>query len=153
MITHNRIKENQYIQFQILRSGSGNISFDMCIKSAILWEPLIIKILALTSDNRLFNQLLEILIFYCKFEIDDLTGKKLNVQERTNIYYDEIIKLHRAVFERFSKLENFSLANVASVDSYNELVTKLSPVSNSEPSGQSFNRGFFLELISYAYSI
>ncbi|XP_074604592.1 RNA helicase aquarius [Brevipalpus obovatus] len=123
--------------------------------------------LAQRPEGRLFNQLLEILTFYCKFEIDDLTGKEMSVQEMTKIHYDEVGKLQRTAFERNPKLRNFSLANVASIDDraaltkhfsklteseLKDLLDQLSLLNVSGSSEQSFGRDFFLELIPYVYA-
>lgn len=73
------------------------------------------------EEGRLFSQLLEMLQFYTRFEINDHTGEALTDRDTLQIHYDRITALQRAVFKDFPELRQFALANVASIDSRNAL--------------------------------
>ncbi|XP_023216300.1 intron-binding protein aquarius-like [Centruroides sculpturatus] len=73
------------------------------------------------EEGRLFSQLLEMLQFYTRFEINDHTGEALTERNTLQIHYDRITALQRAVFKDFPELKQFALANVASIDSRSAL--------------------------------
>ncbi|XP_008556253.1 RNA helicase aquarius [Microplitis demolitor] len=67
-------------------------------------------------EGNLFGQLLEMLKFYAKFEIDEKTGDTLTDHDMTHIHYEKITSLQKASFAKFPDLRSFAMANVASVD-------------------------------------
>lgn len=60
--------------------------------------------------------------FYARFEISDETGDPLTDHDMTQIHYSKITSLQKAAFAKFPDLRNFSLANVASVDTRDALL-------------------------------
>nr|XP_033807712.1 RNA helicase aquarius isoform X1 [Geotrypetes seraphini] len=83
------------------------------------------------KEGHLFCQLLEMLKFYTGFEINDQTGNALTENEMTTIHYDRITSLQRAAFAHFPELYNFSLSNVAAVDTQESLLKCFGPLSPS----------------------
>ncbi|CAD6201771.1 GSCOCG00002767001-RA-CDS [Cotesia congregata] len=67
-------------------------------------------------EGNLFGQLLEMLKFYAKFEIDEKTGDALTDHDMTHIHYEKITSLQKASRAKFPELRSFAMANVASVD-------------------------------------
>lgn len=60
--------------------------------------------------------------FYCGFEINDHTGESLTDHDMTEIHYDRITSLQRAVFKNYKNDGmGFAMANVASVDTRESL--------------------------------
>ncbi|XP_014252193.1 intron-binding protein aquarius [Cimex lectularius] len=72
--------------------------------------------LAKRSEGKLFLQLLDILKFYARFEINDVTGDCLTDSQMSQIHYECVTSLQKAVFAKYPALQKFALANVASVD-------------------------------------
>ncbi|KAK3563005.1 hypothetical protein QTP86_013270 [Hemibagrus guttatus] len=66
-------------------------------------------------------ELLDMLKFYTGFEINDQTGNALTEKEMTTLHYDRITSLQRAAFAHFPELQDFSLSNVAAVDTRESL--------------------------------
>ncbi|XP_005185025.2 RNA helicase aquarius [Musca domestica] len=73
------------------------------------------------SEGKLFGQLLDMLKFYSRFEINDVTGDSLTDHDMTQIHYKKITSLQRAAFAKFPDLKLFALSNVASVDTRESL--------------------------------
>lgn len=63
--------------------------------------------------------------FYCGFEINDHGGTALTDHEMTEIHYEKITSLQRAVFKHYKSetMEEFAMSNVANVDT-RETLTK-----------------------------
>ncbi|XP_068154330.1 RNA helicase aquarius [Drosophila tropicalis] len=68
------------------------------------------------EEGKLFGQLLDMLNFYTRFEINDVTGNSLTDHDMTQLHYKKITSLQRAVFAKFPSLRVFALSNVATVD-------------------------------------
>ncbi|KAL1512806.1 hypothetical protein ABEB36_002332 [Hypothenemus hampei] len=83
-------------------------------------------------EGRLFSQLLEMLKFYTRFEINDETGDPLSDHDMTQLHYDKITSLQKAAFAKFPELRAFSLANVASVDTRKALEKHFGPLSQEQ---------------------
>jgi intron-binding protein aquarius len=66
-------------------------------------------------------QLLDMLKFYARFEINDETGDCLSEHEMTQLHYQKITSLQKAAFAKFPGLKGFALSNVANVDSRESL--------------------------------
>ncbi|KAK6621554.1 hypothetical protein RUM44_001361 [Polyplax serrata] len=79
--------------------------------------------------GNLFSQLLDMLKFYAHFEINDETGDPLTDHDMTQMHYDKITSLQKAAFARFPDLKNFSLSNVASVDTREALLNHFKSLS------------------------
>ncbi|XP_070491078.1 RNA helicase aquarius [Chironomus tepperi] len=72
-------------------------------------------------EGKLFAQLLDMLKFYARFEINDVTGDCLSDHEMAQLHYKKITSLQKAAFAKFPGLRGFALSNVASVDSRDAL--------------------------------
>ncbi|XP_017468597.1 PREDICTED: intron-binding protein aquarius [Rhagoletis zephyria] len=68
------------------------------------------------EEGKLFGQLLDMLKFYTRFEISDVTGDSLTDHQMTQLHYKKITSLQRAAFAKFPDLRLFALSNVANVD-------------------------------------
>ncbi|KAF2905333.1 hypothetical protein ILUMI_00835 [Ignelater luminosus] len=79
-------------------------------------------------EGHLFQQLLEMLKFYARFEISDESGDPLTDHDMTQMHYSKITSLQKAAFAKFPELRNFSLANVASVDTRSALLKHFGPL-------------------------
>ncbi|XP_063231396.1 RNA helicase aquarius [Bacillus rossius redtenbacheri] len=88
--------------------------------------------LAQREDGNLFSQLLDMLKFYSRFEISDETGDPLTDHDMTQIHYSLITSLQKAAFAKFPDLRSFSLANVASVDTRDNLLKHFGPLSEQK---------------------
>lgn len=66
-------------------------------------------------------QLLEMLKFYARFEINDETGDYLTDHDMAQLHYKKITSLQKAAFAKFPDLRGFALSNVASVDTRESL--------------------------------
>ncbi|XP_030376024.1 RNA helicase aquarius [Scaptodrosophila lebanonensis] len=73
------------------------------------------------EEGKLFGQLLDMLKFYTRFEINDVTGNSLTDHDMTQLHYKKITLLQRAVFAKFPTLRIFALSNVATVDNRDAL--------------------------------
>ncbi|KAH8294727.1 hypothetical protein KR018_002206 [Drosophila ironensis] len=73
------------------------------------------------EEGKLFGQLLDMLKFYTRFEINDVTGNSLTDHDMTQLHYKKITSLQRAVFAKFPSLRVFALSNVATVDNRESL--------------------------------
>lgn len=85
--------------------------------------------LANRADGNLFMQLLEMLKFYARFEINDETGDPLTDHDMTQLHYSKITSLQKAAFSKFPDLRMFALANVASVDTRDSLLEHFGSLS------------------------
>ncbi|OQR72475.1 intron-binding protein aquarius-like [Tropilaelaps mercedesae] len=88
--------------------------------------------LAGRPEGRLFLQLLDMLKFYAKFEIDDATGEALRDTDMTALHYDKIGQLQTAAFKYFPELNRFPLRNVANVDRRESLLEHIGNLSANE---------------------
>ena len=73
------------------------------------------------DEGKLFNELLEQVRFYARFEISDETGDPLDEKEMMAAHYDRITSLQKAVFKKFPEMRKFALATVASIDDRDNL--------------------------------
>ncbi|XP_076342913.1 LOW QUALITY PROTEIN: RNA helicase aquarius [Tachypleus tridentatus] len=84
------------------------------------------------EEGRLFSQLLEMLKFYSRFEINDQTGEALTDHDMMQNHYDLITALQKAAFKNFPELVRFSLSTVASVDTRNSLKKHFEPLESEK---------------------
>ncbi|XP_058118487.1 RNA helicase aquarius [Anopheles ziemanni] len=75
-----------------------------------------ISSLVMREEGHLFSQLLDMLKFYARFEINDETGDPLTDHDMTQLHYAKIKSLQKAAFAKFPNLRQFALSNVANVD-------------------------------------
>ncbi|XP_055625875.1 RNA helicase aquarius [Toxorhynchites rutilus septentrionalis] len=73
------------------------------------------------DEGNLFAQLLDMLKFYARFEINDETGDPLTDHDMTQLHYSKIKALQKAAFAKFPDLRMFALSNVANVDTRESL--------------------------------
>ncbi|RWS10743.1 intron-binding protein aquarius-like protein [Dinothrombium tinctorium] len=118
-----------------------------------------------TNDGRLFNQLLERLVFYCRFEIDDITGEALTNQQVARKHNNAIWSLQKLVFRHFPHLKKFYLSNISAIDTRENLVKHLSALNDEElilfaklvnlgdesNLKDNFDRSLILEHIAFTY--
>ncbi|CAC5409596.1 AQR [Mytilus coruscus] len=83
------------------------------------------------KEGKLFSELLDMLNAYTEFEIDDTTGEALTIHDRLDIHYNRILKLQKMAFKHFPDLQNFAIANIASVDSKKSLIKYFEPHSSA----------------------
>uniref|UniRef100_A0A914V800 Intron-binding protein aquarius n=3 Tax=Plectus sambesii TaxID=2011161 RepID=A0A914V800_9BILA len=75
------------------------------------------------EEGALFCELLQMLRFYAKFEIDDVTGQQLTEGQMTDRHYAHVTSLQKAAFKHFKdSMREFFLLNVGSVDTRKALV-------------------------------
>ena len=75
-----------------------------------------LSMLSKRSEGKLFNELLDQVKFYARFEISDETGDPLDEKQMMALHYDKITSLQKAVFKKFPEMRKFALATVASID-------------------------------------
>lgn len=75
-----------------------------------------LSILNKRSEGKLFNELLDQVKFYARFEISDETGDPMDEKQMMALHYDKITSLQKAVFKKFPEMRKFALATVASID-------------------------------------
>jgi len=115
-------------------------------------------------EGKLFTQLLDMLKFYSRFEINDQTGAPLTDHDMMEIHYNKITALQKAAFVKYPELRQFVMANVASVNTrqalhkhFQSLSTtvlqeiaaylKLLPPPGQAPSTDENDKEFLLELL------
>jgi len=121
------------------------------------------------EDGHLFNQLVDALQFYSRFEINDYTGTALTDHEMSHLHCEKITSLQRAAFKHLrDDLLDFCMGNVASVDKRESLTKlfgvlskkklhllanhlKLVPSIKAIPEGVSYDKKFLLELLIFRH--
>ncbi|KAI8975029.1 P-loop containing nucleoside triphosphate hydrolase protein [Mycotypha africana] len=87
------------------------------------------------DDSRQFEllkKLLSSLAFYAKFEINDQTGVALTELEMTEAHCQQLLQLQRIAFRFFSEeLKALSLSNLGSIETREDLLWHLTPLSES----------------------
>ncbi|RWS28225.1 intron-binding protein aquarius-like protein, partial [Leptotrombidium deliense] len=128
----------------------------MCRKSKLSSRP---------TEGKLFNQLLERLVFYCRFEIDDITGEALTSFEVSKRHNNDIWSLQKLAFKHFSELKKFYLSSISTIDTRETLIShlgqlndeqliqlaKLVNLGDEEQLKKKFDRDLILEHIAYTY--
>ena len=85
------------------------------------------------EEGHLFRQMLERLKFYAGFEINDFSGEALTDNEMLLDHYNAFISLQKATFKQFgAELNKFSLANVGSVDTRDQLTRHFKALSKEQ---------------------
>uniref|UniRef100_A0A158PPL3 Intron-binding protein aquarius (inferred by orthology to a human protein) n=1 Tax=Anisakis simplex TaxID=6269 RepID=A0A158PPL3_ANISI len=81
----------------------------------------------------LFCELLSMLKFYSRFEIDDVTGESLTDGEMTARHYAHVIKLQKAAFKYFrDSMPDFYLLNVGAVDTRKALTKQFDSMNETD---------------------
>lgn len=85
------------------------------------------------DEGKLFNQLLEMLVFYARFEIDDQAGEALTDQEMIARHYNKIVQLQKLAWQHFpEQLRKFCLGNVANIDTHDVLVSHFGKLADDD---------------------
>ncbi|GAB1609948.1 RNA helicase aquarius [Argonauta hians] len=84
------------------------------------------------SEGKLFGQLLDMLEMYAEFEINDQTGEALTLHDRIDLHYNRITALQKVLFQQFEDLQDFAIANVASIDTRQALLKHFSAIDNPQ---------------------
>uniref|UniRef100_A0A0L8GB52 RNA helicase aquarius n=1 Tax=Octopus bimaculoides TaxID=37653 RepID=A0A0L8GB52_OCTBM len=79
-------------------------------------------------EGKLFGQLLDMLEMYVEFEINDQNGEALTIHDRIDIHYNKITALQKVLFQQFEDLQDFAIANVASIDTRQALMKHFSAI-------------------------
>eukprot|EP00879_Flechtneria_rotunda_P011994 GHRR01012527.1.p1 GENE.GHRR01012527.1~~GHRR01012527.1.p1 ORF type:complete len:1484 (+),score=529.45 GHRR01012527.1:151-4602(+) len=66
------------------------------------------------EQGHLFQQLLDLLAFYCDFPLNDHTGEQLTEDQVVATHYDKVCQLQRLLFKHWPQLQDLALANCAS---------------------------------------
>ncbi|GAN09003.1 intron-binding protein aquarius [Mucor ambiguus] len=83
------------------------------------------------KDVDLIKKLLQRLEFYSKFEINDQTGVALTDLEMTDAHCQQLIQLQHVAFRHFrEEIKELPLANLASIETRQDLLWHLEPLSN-----------------------
>ncbi len=98
---------------------------DTVIDDAHLVVKCQLSVLAKRPEGHLFSQLLDQLKFYARFEISNETGEQMTVKQTTEVHYDRMVALQKAVFHKYPTLRDFALATVSSIDESSALTKKL----------------------------
>ena len=96
--------------------------FNMLLDDCHMLVKCTLSMLSKREEGKLFNELLDQLRFYARFEISDETGDPLDDKEMMAVHYDRITSLQKAVFSKFPEMRKFALATVASIDDRENLV-------------------------------
>lgn len=84
------------------------------------------------EKGKLFSQLVDLLQFYEKFEIDDHLGRQMTDDEVLQTHYDRLQAFQLFAFKRIPKLRELSMANIGSINKRVDLSKKLSILSPDE---------------------
>uniref|UniRef100_A0A2N9IZE1 Intron-binding protein aquarius N-terminal domain-containing protein n=1 Tax=Fagus sylvatica TaxID=28930 RepID=A0A2N9IZE1_FAGSY len=84
------------------------------------------------GKGKLFAQLVDLLQFYEKFEINDHVGTQLTDDEVVQSHYDRFQSFQLLAFKKIPKLQELALANVGAINQRADLSKKLSVLSLKE---------------------
>ncbi|KAH9709891.1 P-loop containing nucleoside triphosphate hydrolases superfamily protein [Citrus sinensis] len=84
------------------------------------------------EKGKLFAQLVDLLQFYEKFEINDHVGKQLTDDEVLQSHYDRFQSFQLLAFKKIPKLQELALANIGSIHKRADLSKRLSVLSLKE---------------------
>lgn len=84
------------------------------------------------EKGKLFAQLVDLLQFYEKFEINDHVGTQLTDDEVVQSHYDRFQSFQLLAFKKIPKLQELALANVGAINQRADLSKKLSVLSLKE---------------------
>ncbi|KAI1730104.1 AAA domain-containing protein [Ditylenchus destructor] len=85
------------------------------------------------EHGSLFCDLLSMLKFYARFEVDDVSGQPLTAAEVTKRHYNYVMNLQQAAFKFFqNSMSEFALLNVGSVDTRKFLKKQLGDLSAAD---------------------
>ena len=95
-----------------------------CRKSNLFHRPV---------DGKLFNQLLDVLVFYTRFEIDDFTGEALSEKQMLEKNYDRMFDLQKMIFQMHpEEMKQFYFSNISSVNTRQQLIKHFDCLSQEQ---------------------
>ncbi|KAL6742113.1 hypothetical protein Aduo_015304 [Ancylostoma duodenale] len=107
--------------------------FNALLHSSKLITHCVLSKLISSEAGSLFCQLVEMLKFYARFEINDITGQQLTHKEVSDRHYEHVVKLQKAAFKYFREsMPDFYLLSVGSVDSRKALLKQFGSMKKSE---------------------
>ncbi|CAI4223582.1 unnamed protein product [Auanema sp. JU1783] len=107
--------------------------FNAILHSSHLLTHCLLSKLITSEAGTLFCQLVTMLKFYARFEIDDLSGQQLSHKEVAEKHYEHVIQLQKAAFKYFKEsMPDFYLLNVSGVDSRKALLHQLKYMKKEE---------------------
>ncbi|ORX76621.1 hypothetical protein K493DRAFT_108639 [Basidiobolus meristosporus CBS 931.73] len=124
--------------------------------------------LAHRPDCTRFQQLLNMLKFYSRFEINDQTGSALTDSEMTDLHSKRLLELQRVAFSSFqSQLSPLALANIGAIERRVDLERHFDKLSDEElirlcqilglrtqkvnKDGENVSRKFLIEILVSRY--
>ena len=126
-----------------------------CRKSGLFHRP---------NEGRLFSQLVEMLVFYARFEIDDLTGESLSDKEMITRHYDRVFEMQKIVFKDYpEEMRKFYMSNISAVDSRDEIMKHFDNLSQEQltqlcvkigiidDESKSAEKKILLEMLAFVY--
>lgn len=128
-----------------------------CRKSNLFHRP---------SDGKLFTQLLEVLVFYTRFEIDDFTGEALSEKQMLEKNYERMFNLQKMVYKMHPDImKSFYLSNIDSINTRKELMKHFDSLSQEQlrqicvsngllgtlEESQNCEKSILLEIIAFVY--
>ncbi|XGW03315.1 hypothetical protein V3C99_014927 [Haemonchus contortus] len=107
--------------------------FNALLHSSKLITHCVLSKLISSETGSLFCQLVEMLKFYARFEINDITGQQLTHKEVSDRHYEHVVKLQKAAFKYFREsMPDFYLLNVGSVDTRKALMKQFGSMKKSD---------------------
>ncbi|KAK6023673.1 hypothetical protein OSTOST_10532 [Ostertagia ostertagi] len=107
--------------------------FNAVLHSSKLITHCVLSKLISSEAGSLFCQLVEMLKFYARFEINDITGQQLTHKEVSDRHYEHVVKLQKAAFKFFREsMPDFYLLNVGSVDTRKALMKQFGSMKKSD---------------------
>ncbi|ESO09157.1 hypothetical protein HELRODRAFT_110053 [Helobdella robusta] len=82
------------------------------------------------EEGKLFTELMDMLQFYAKFEINDKSGEALNEREVLIGCYDKMARLQKAIFKNFPELKSVALQSASNVNCRKQLIKHFSTLPN-----------------------
>ncbi|CAD6193409.1 unnamed protein product [Caenorhabditis auriculariae] len=107
--------------------------FNAVLHSTHVLTHCLLSKLIQSEAGSLFFQLVQLLKFYARFEIDEFTGRQLSHKEVSELHYDSVIKLQKAAFRHFrDTMKNFYVLNVSGVDTRKALYEQFNRMKHEE---------------------
>uniref|UniRef100_A0A0K0D9B0 Intron-binding protein aquarius n=1 Tax=Angiostrongylus cantonensis TaxID=6313 RepID=A0A0K0D9B0_ANGCA len=107
--------------------------FNALVHSSKLITHCVLSKLISSEAGSLFCQLVEMLKFYARFEINDITGQQLTHKEVSDKHYEHVVKLQKAAFKYFrDSMPDFYLLSVGSVDTRKALLKQFNSMKKSD---------------------
>ncbi|PIC30447.1 hypothetical protein B9Z55_021685 [Caenorhabditis nigoni] len=107
--------------------------FNSVLHSSHLLTNCLLSPLISTEAGSLFFQLVQLLKFYARFEIDDLSGRQLTHKEVSKDHYENVTRLQKAAFRFFKEtMKDFYLLNVSGVDTRRALQKQFGDMAHEE---------------------